>query len=130
MDKEKLPIFFIDKNLGKMQLFDWGGELWLFTYNNPDWVSYRKATQEDIDRIEKLTSVYDVLVIDKSKPFTIKPVNSDLESQLQLIQECEKIRIHDFHTWVKNNLAILPWSKPLSDVIKAYLESQKKSEEK
>lgn len=44
------PIYFTDKNLGEMLLREWGGDLWLFRLHadKVNWVSYRKATEQDL----------------------------------------------------------------------------------
>ena len=47
------PMYFDDAKRGLMKLEQWGDELWLF-YKHPDgqWVSLRKATDEDLDKLD------------------------------------------------------------------------------
>jgi hypothetical protein len=51
--------------------------------------------------------------------------NKDLESQLQLLRECEKIVFFEFYVWVKEHDEFCSVN-PLSTVIKSYLESRGK----
>lgn len=55
-DKMKLPMVFYDKHLGKCQLRVWGSEKWIFQHNRAtdNWMSIRKATDDDIQKLEEL----------------------------------------------------------------------------
>ena len=56
MAKIEPEITFLDKNLGLAGLHKWGNEIWIFRYNqcNDEWISVRKATEDDIEAVDKL----------------------------------------------------------------------------
>jgi hypothetical protein len=55
------PIFFTDKNMGKMQLLNWSNELWLARESHGEWITVRKATEKDLNILKNTVGGFVIL---------------------------------------------------------------------